>query len=203
MYNVNLPTTENILSIAEKYLLKYITVIGMGLITALETSIPFLPLCLILILVDMWSAIKLNKRIAKKYPGISKEGKFRSNPGMKAVWTCIKIFIAIILGSYVDQLVLVNDDKFAVRFVLVVFGFIQFWSIGENWSSENEGRFKWMAIQLQKIMVNKAERYLDVPLDEARKILNYDNNNKELEENTIVDNTSDDISDGGSNIIPK
>ena len=198
---MNLPK-EEIFSITEKHLLKYLSVISTGLLTAIETSIPFMPLCLILILVDMWSAINLNKRIASKYPSdITKEGKFRSNPGMKVIWTFIKIFICIILGNYIDTLVLINDNNFTVRLIIFVFGFIQIWSICENWSSENDGRFKWLAIQMQKIMVNKAERYLNVTLDEARKRLNYDNNNKELEVSDVnIDSIIDNINGGNNNL---
>lgn len=201
---MNLPLKEDILTLAEKHLLKYLAVVSTGLIGAIETSISFMPFCLILILVDMWSAINLNKRVAKKYPNdITKEGKFRSNPGMKVIWTFIKVFICIILGNYVDILVLINDDKFAVRTVIFIFGFIQLWSIFENWSSENDGRFKWLAIQMQKIMVNKAERYLNVTLDEARKRLNYDNTNKELEDsNDVIDNNNNNIN-GGDNSLSK
>jgi len=70
------------------------------------------------------------------------------------------VFIAIILGAYVDMLIVKNGD-IAVRFVMAVFLFYELWSCLENWSSENDAP---IARALQRIMVNKAERHLNVPL---------------------------------------
>ena len=67
------------------------------------------------------------------------------------------------LASYVDELVIKGDDGFAVRFVVGIFLFYETWSCLENWSSENDNK---IAKALQRIMVNKAERHLDVPLSD-------------------------------------
>jgi hypothetical protein len=44
-----------------------------------------------------------------------------------------------------------------------VFLFYELWSCLENWSSEND---KPIAKAMQRIMVNKAERHLNVPLSD-------------------------------------
>ncbi len=62
-----------------------------------------------------------------------------------------------------DTLVLISGNGFAVRFVVGVFLFYEVWSCLENWSSENDNK---IAKALQRIMVNKIERHLDVPLSD-------------------------------------
>lgn len=62
-----------------------------------------------------------------------------------------------------DTLVLISGNGFAVRFVVGVFLFYEVWSCLENWSSENDNK---IAKALQRIMVNKIERLLDVPLSD-------------------------------------
>ena len=54
-------------------------------------------------------------------------------------------------------------DGMAVRFAVAVFLFYEIWSCLENWSSENKQP---IARALQRIMVNKAERHLNVPLSD-------------------------------------
>lgn len=62
-----------------------------------------------------------------------------------------------------DTLVLISGNGFAVRFVVGVFLFYEVWSCLENWSGENDNK---IAKALQRIMVNKIERHLDVPLSD-------------------------------------
>jgi hypothetical protein len=50
-----------------------------------------------------------------------------------------------------------------VRFAVAVFLFYEVWSCLENWSSENDQP---IAKALQRVMVNKAERHLNVPLSD-------------------------------------
>lgn len=139
-------------------ILQYATSIFGGLLVAFETSILFFVPCFIITLVDVWAAYSLGKRVHKKYPERS-DGKFKSEYKYRILYTMIIAFIGIILASYVDTHV-IKDSDMAVRFVLAVFFFYQLWSILENWSSEND---KPIAIALQRVMVNKAERHLNVP----------------------------------------
>ena len=73
------------------------------------------------------------------------------------------MFVVMILAAYVDMKVRQSDDQWAVRFTMGAFLFYEAWSCLENWSSENDEP---IAKALQRIMVNKAERHLDVPLSD-------------------------------------
>lgn len=66
------------------------------------------------------------------------------------------------MANYVDVHVII-DSNIAVRSVVGFFFVYQVWSILENWSSEND---KKIAIALQRIMVNKAERHFNIPLSD-------------------------------------
>lgn len=155
-------------------LLQWAVSIGAGLLTAVETSIPFFLPCMILTLMDVVSAVALGRRLHKKHPERF-DGKFKSEYKNRILRTMIVVFLAIILGSHVDELLL-DGGNVAVRVVMWVFIWYQAWSILENWSSANENKF---ARVLQHIMVNKAERHLGV--DGIGDILNEKTNTKKKE----------------------
>lgn len=139
-----------------------------GLFNALQTAVIFLIPCFIVLVLDVIFAYRLGCRVAKKYPGKA-DGKFKSEYKVRIMWTLIIVFLAIILGAYVDILV-IKDGDYAVRFAMCAFIFYEVWSCAENWSSENESK---LARALQRVMVNKAERHLNVPLDDI-----FETNNK-------------------------
>ena len=97
----------------------------------------------------------------KKYPKEC-DGKFKSEHKFRVIYTMIIVFLAIILASYVDNLIFHGGD-IAVRFVMGVFLFYEIWSCLENWSTENDAP---LAKALQRIMISKAERHLEVPLSD-------------------------------------
>lgn len=138
-----------------------ISILG-ALLTALETAIIFIIPAIILTVADVYSAHCLGKRVARKYPHHA-DGKFKSDHKNSILKTIIIACLALIVASYVDQLALrsVGSD-YAVRFTFCFFCFYQVWSIAENWSSENPNNK--IALACQRIMVNKAERHLNVPL---------------------------------------
>lgn len=144
-----------------------------GLITALEAGTMSMVPCFIILILDVISAHQLGLRVKHKYPNHA-DGKFKSRYGIRILITIIVLFLAISLGSYVDQMILrdVGQDH-GVRFVMGTFIFYQSWSILENWSSENDNK---IAIALQRVMVNKVERHLNVPLSD---ILINNKNEKE------------------------
>jgi len=140
---------------------QYITSIAGGLLVAFETSIPFFIPCLIVTVLDIWAAYCLARRVHKKHPDVS-DGKFKSGYKYRIMYTMIIALTAIILANHVDIHVL-KDTDIAVRTVVGFFLFYQIWSILENWSSENDNK---LAHALQRVMVNKAERHLNVPLSD-------------------------------------
>jgi hypothetical protein len=146
------------MTIAAKFAQLLISIIT-GLLVCIETAINFFVPCLCAIILDVITAYLLGRRMHKKYPEKA-DGLFKSEYKYRIVFTLIIVFIAIILGAYVDMLIVKNGD-IAVRFVMAVFLFYELWSCLENWSSENDAP---IARALQRIMVNKAERHLNVPL---------------------------------------
>ena len=143
-------------------LYQWLTSIGAGLLVAVETSIDFFVPCLIAVILDVISAYFLGRRVHQKYPDKS-DGKFKSEYKWRILATMIIAWLCIILASYVDINVRHSDDGLAVRFAVAVFLFYELWSCLENWSSENN---KPIAKAMQRIMVNKAERHLNVPLSD-------------------------------------
>ena len=143
-------------------LMQWLTSIVAGFIMAVETSIDFFVPCLIAVILDVISAYALGRRVHKKYPDKS-DGKFKSEYKWRILATMIIAWLCIILASYVDVNVRHSDDGLAVRFAVAVFLFYELWSCLENWSSEND---KPIAKAMQRIMVNKVERHLNVPLSD-------------------------------------
>ena len=142
--------------------MQWLTSIVAGFIVAVGTSIDFFVPCLIAVILDVISAYALGRRVHKKYPDKS-DGKFKSEYKCRILAAMIIAWLCIILASYVDVNVRHSDDGLAVRFAVAVFLFYELWSCLENWSSEND---KPIAKAMQRIMVNKAERHLNVPLSD-------------------------------------
>lgn len=143
-------------------LLQYASSLFGGLVTAFETSIDFFVPCLLAVVLDVVSAYFLGRRVHKKHPEKS-DGKFKSEYKRRIIWTMIIVWLCIILANYVDIAVRHSVDGLAVRFAVAVFLFYEVWSCLENWSSENDQP---IAKALQRVMVNKAERHLNVPLSD-------------------------------------
>lgn len=135
-----------------------------GFIVAIESALVFFVPAMILVMLDVFTAYMLSRRVKKKYPDKA-EGKFKSSYINRIMIRIIIIFLAVITGYYIDALILrdVGQD-YALRFAMGISAFYQLWSCLENWSSENDDNT--FAKALQRIMINKAERHLNVPLDD-------------------------------------
>lgn len=156
-------------------LLQYFTSIFGGLLLAFETSLNYFIPCLFAIALDVFSAWMLSRRVHKKYPNHC-DGKFKSEYKWRVMITLGVMFFVMILAAYVDLKIRRCDDELAMRVTLGAFLFYELFSCVENWSSENDNRF---AKALQRIMVNKAERHLDVPLSDI--LLKESNHNAILD----------------------
>lgn len=143
-------------------LIQWLTSMIAGFLVAVETSIDFFVPCLIAVILDVISAYFLGRRVHKKFPDKS-DGKFKSEYKLRIMTTMIVAWLFVILASYIDVNVRNASDELAVRWAVAVFLFYELWSCLENWSSEND---KPIAKALQRIMVNKAERHLNVPLSD-------------------------------------
>lgn len=168
---------ENIYRTVGQKLLQYsFSALG-GLLIAFESTIDLFVPCMIAILLDIYTAVMLSKRVRKKYPDRS-EGKFRSSYWPRVFKTMVLILALLILASYVDTHVLDGGHK-AKSFSFGFFLAYQLISMAENWSSENDSK---PARVLQKILVNKAERHFDVDISEIFEI-KENNEKKETDEN--------------------
>ena len=143
-------------------LLQYATSILGGLLLAIETSLDYFIPSLLAIALDVFSAYMLGRRVHRKYPE-NCDGKFKSEYKYRVMITLAVMFTVLVLAAYVDIFVRRSSDQLAVRVAMGAFIFYEGWSCLENWSSENDKPF---ARALQRIMVNKAERHLNVPLSD-------------------------------------
>ncbi len=156
-------------------LVQWLTSVVAGFLVAIETSIDFFVPCFIAVVLDVISAYFLGRRVHKKFPDKS-DGKFKSEYKLRIMVTMIIAWLFIILASYIDINVRNADDGLAVRWAVAVFLFYELWSCLENWSSENNAP---LAKALQRIMVNKAERHLNVPLSDI--LMPDDKGKKDIE----------------------
>ena len=132
-----------------------------NLLYSFEPIMAFLGLCMLALVGDVYTAYRLNRRVAKLHPTKS-EGKFTSKKFERVVTTFCKLLFMLYLASGIDSLVVRGDQFFAVRLATLVFCVCQIWSILENESSSKGG--KWAKV-LQKIMIDKTTRHFDLKED--------------------------------------
>ena len=131
-----------------------------GVVALLQPTIPFIILCTVMVLGDVYTAYSLSRRVKRKYPN-SSDGKFKSIYFGRVFMTLIKIYVLIILAFMIEtyifeglQIKLTNISAGAVCFW-------QLWSMLENESSCSDER--WAKV-LQKVLVDKTARHFDVDL---------------------------------------
>ena len=163
------------------YLYKTLAATIGGFLALVAPIIPLLWVCLGFVIVDALTAYRLNRRviiIAKSNGAeVHKDAhKFRTSKAWKAVTTMRDIAILLFLGHILDTQVFgFFNGIYIANYIAGVFCVLQAWSVLENSSSCNGSRW---AKLLQKIMVDKAERHLDIKLDELK-----DENKKRLQTN--------------------
>jgi len=142
-----------------------------GLATLLAPIIPLLWVCFTFILVDCISAFMLNSRITKelKQKGLDPHknaGKFSTAKGSKIIKTSIEVFVLLLLAHILDTQVFgFFDGLYIANYAAGVICVLQAWSILENASSCNGSQW---AKLLQKIMVDKTERHLNIDLSDLK-----------------------------------
>lgn len=136
--------------------------VALALVASFEATALFFNLALLVIVIDVLSAYMLGRRVHRKYPDRA-DGKFKSEYKFRILFTFIIFMLAMMAGHIVDIHIIQNGIK-AQAFVVWVFIFYECWSIGENWSSENDSL---LARVMQKVMVNKADRHFNLGIKEA------------------------------------
>lgn len=145
----------------ENLIVKYLLCLGAALLAYFEPMIPFILGCFIAVIFDCISAFLLARRVAKKYPEKVSQSKFNSESAKKIIDTVMKISMVVIMAYFIDNSIITFVDIYLANIVSAVFCMIQIVSVLENISSCSDER--WAKI-LQKILVDKTARHLDIDL---------------------------------------
>ena len=125
-----------------------------------EPTIPFAGICLFAILIDCLTAWRLGKRVKKQNPKAKTDDyKFRSSYARRMFYTLCVVYACTVLGWLIDTHMFPFAELYLASFISGGFCLVQLLSILENESSCNEAR--WAKV-LQKVLVNKAARHLDI-----------------------------------------
>lgn len=135
--------------------------IGSG-VALLAPTIPYFGVTLFAILLDVYFAWRLSRRVAMTLPLAKPDvGKFRSNSAKRVLRTIIESFSAILLAYLVDVLLLPWNHYYLANIVALGAVGIQVLSILESESSCNEK--PWAKI-LQRYLIDKTERHTGIDL---------------------------------------
>ncbi len=147
--------------------IKYVGCLLAGVISnALLSIAPLAVLCFSLVLIDCITSWRLAVRLKKQ--GKS-SGKFRSDKfGRAVIEMAIIIPTALLVAHFVQLYIFEGSNVHLPQITAGVICFWQIWSILENISSGNRDA-AWAKI-LQKVMIDKAERHLDINLDDMKKV---------------------------------
>ena len=145
-----------------------------GIIWAyVEPNIPFLVLALFAMLVDCFTAYRLNCRLKKKYPTAGADGKLKSSHLSKLVSDMCVVFLAIIFANVVEKVCFPHlAPLYLPNYVCAIYCLVQFVSVLENESSCNGA--KWATL-LQRILANKVSRHIDISEEDLMKIIHEEN----------------------------
>ena len=141
------------------------------IINEFKPTFPLMLVVIIFILYDTWTAYQLNKRAKEKYPDkiVQEKIKFTSTSFAKVVMSTIPKRLMLIILAYLVEHWIFIGMKIPLSYIVAgIICFEQAWSILENESScrsEKDGMFLKL---LQRIMIDKTERYFDINLDDLK-----------------------------------
>lgn len=141
------------------------SVVG-ALVAFLYPTWPFILICTLAVMGDVYTAWSLSRRVKKVHPGAN-DGKFKSCYAGRVLETLIKIYLLIILAYLIEAFIF---EGLPIKLTNIAAGavcFWQVWSMLENESSCNNARWAKVA---QSVMVDKAERHFDINLTELKKL---------------------------------
>ena len=133
-----------------------------------EPTIPFAGICLFAILIDCLTAWRLGKRVKAQNPKAkTDDAKFRSSYARRMFYTLCSVYACTVLGWLIDTRMFPFADLYLASFISGGFCLVQLLSILENESSCNDAQ--WARV-LQKVLVNKAARHLDISKDDLHNL---------------------------------
>ena len=136
-----------------------------GAIALLHPTFPFIVVCTLMVLADVYTAWSLSRRVKRKFPNAN-DGKFKSVYFGRVFMTLIKIYVLIILSFLMERYIFEGLQIKLVNFTAGAVCFWQLWSMLENESSCSDE--KWAKV-LQKVLVDKTARHFDVDLSDLKK----------------------------------
>jgi len=155
---------------------KWIAGIVGGVVGYLASTGWLMLISILMVLYDAYTAWELSSRVKKRHPGLS-DGKFKSNAALKAIKKIRDYCLVIILAYMIQDKIVIMFNLYLPYVAAGIFVFVESWSILENKSSCNGG--KWAEV-LQKVMVDKTARHLNVDANELNEILKgYEQNTNE------------------------
>ena len=166
-----------ILEMINKYtniLGKWLFSIVGGVLAVFEPIQAFVFVCGLAIIGDFYTSIKLGRRISKQHPDKA-SGKIQSSKIGQLMTTLLKVLFALYFAWQIDVYILADTALYATKVTAGIFCFSQIWSMLENESSFSNK--KWARI-LQKIMIDKTIRHLDLAVDTFDILINRKNDNK-------------------------
>lgn len=132
----------------------------------LEPTIPFAGICIFAIILDCITAYRLGKRVKSLNKSTTvDEAKFRSKYARRMFYTLCIIYACTVLGWLIDAKMYPFVDLYLANFISGGFCLVQLLSVLENESSCNTAR--WAKV-LQKVLVNKAARHLDISEEDLK-----------------------------------
>ena len=138
----------------------------------LSPPIPFIAICVFAVLIDCITAIRLKRRLQKRYADSEHkiDGKARSEHMAKMVTDLLIVSACTVLMYNIDHVLLDNlGDLHLAQYVCAIFCVVQFVSILENESTASD---KSWARLLQKFLADKTARHLDIDYDDIKDIIN-------------------------------
>lgn len=139
----------------------------------LEPTIPFAGICIFAIILDCITAYRLGKRVKSLNKSTTVgEAKFRSKYARRMFYTLCIIYACTVLGWLIDTKIYPFVDLYLANFISGGFCLVQLLSVLENESSCNTAR--WAKV-LQKVLVNKAARHLDISEEDLKESNQEDN----------------------------
>ena len=143
---------------------------GLGIVWAyLEPTVPYAILCVFAVLLDCFTAYRLNKRIKQKYPNAKTDGKLKSAHMTKMISDLTVVWLCILLAHGVDMHLLGHLGGLHLgQYVAAIFVLCTAVSILENESSCNGAAW---ARAVQKIVTNKVSRHLDMEEKELEELI--------------------------------
>ncbi|MFH1121792.1 MAG: phage holin family protein [Bacteroidota bacterium] len=146
---------------------KWIAGIIGGVVGYLSATGWLMLISIMMVLYDSYTAWELSYRVKKRFPGLS-DGKFKSNAALKAIKKIRDYCLVIILAYMIQDKIVIMFNLYLPYVAAGIFVFVEFWSILENKSSCNGG--KWAQV-LQKVMVDKTARHFNMEVNELNAIL--------------------------------